>query len=55
MAYKWENGKIKRISLPKKISKKNQELLEKYWEKSVSLDKEFEILKKLNIKTLNGN
>ena len=55
MAYKWENGKIKRISLPKKISKKNQKILEKYWEKSNSLEKELEILKKLNVKTVNGN
>ena len=50
MAYKWENGKIKRISLPKKLSKKNQKLLEKMAEMEVNYDESFSFLKKLNIK-----
>ncbi len=55
MAYKWENGKIKRISLPKKLSKKNQKLLEEYWENTKSIDKELEILKKLDIKIIDAD
>ncbi|WP_156920206.1 MULTISPECIES: hypothetical protein [unclassified Lebetimonas] len=53
MAYKLENGKIKRVSLPKKLSKKNEELLEKYWEKTPAFENK--ILKKFSIKTINGN
>jgi len=55
MAYKWENGKIKRISLPKKLSKKNQKLLEEYWKNTKSIDKELEILKKLDIKIIDAD
>ena len=54
MAYKWENGKIRRVSLPKKVSKKNKELLEKYSKTDTSYKKELEILKNLNIKTVYG-
>jgi len=50
MAYKWENGKIKRVSLPKKVSKKNKELLEKMAEEEVNYDEIFSFLNKLNIK-----
>ena len=31
MAYKWENGKVIRVSLPKKLSKQNEKALEEYW------------------------
>jgi hypothetical protein len=34
MAYKWENGKVVRVSLPKKLSAKNAQALEEYWQKT---------------------
>ena len=34
MAFKLENGKIKRVELPKKLPKKLAKKLEKYWEET---------------------
>ena len=31
MAYKWENGKVIRVSMPKKLSPENEKALEEYW------------------------
>jgi hypothetical protein len=31
MAYKWENGKVVRVSMPKKLSPENEKALEEYW------------------------
>ena len=30
MAYKWENGKVVRVSMPKKLSPENEKALEEY-------------------------
>ena len=51
MAYKWEKGRVKKISLPKKLSKKNIKLLENAKEYNGELN----FIEKLNIKILNGN
>jgi len=32
MAYKWENGKVVRVSMPKKLSPENEKALEEYWQ-----------------------
>ncbi|WP_456488290.1 hypothetical protein [Caminibacter pacificus] len=55
MAYKWEKGRVKRVSLPKKLSKENKKLLEEYWENTKSFDKELDFLKKLDIKTVDAD
>ena len=34
MAYKWENGKVIRVSMPKKLSPENEKALEEYWKKT---------------------
>jgi len=32
MAYKWENGKVIRVSLPKTLSPETEKALEEYWQ-----------------------
>jgi len=34
MAYKWENGKVIRVSMAKKLSPENEKTLEEYWQKT---------------------
>jgi len=50
MAYKWENGKVVRVSMPKKLSPENEKALEEYWKNTdVSNHPWKDRLKKLNI------
>jgi len=54
MAYKWKKGKVIRVSLPKKLSKKNKKLLEEYFE-NANIPNEIDLFQKLNIKTFYAN
>jgi len=55
MAYKWENGKVIRVSMPKKLSPENEKALEEYWQKTDTSKNPLRgVFKSLNIKVIDG-
>ncbi len=56
MAYKWKNGKVVRISLPKKLLPENEKALEEYWQKTDITNHPLKgIFKKSGIKVIDAN
>jgi len=55
MAYKWENGKVIRVSLPKKLSKQNEKALEEYWKNTDTTNHPLrELFKKVKVEIVDG-
>jgi len=54
MAYKWENGKIKKVELPKKLPKELEEKLEKYWEETEVDFSYLDYIKEMDIEIVKG-
>ena len=54
MAFKWKNGKIKRVELPKKLPKKLAKKLEKYWEETEVDFSYLDYIDELDIKVVEG-
>ena len=54
MAYKWKNGKIKKVELPKKLPKELEEKLEKYWEETEIDMSRYDYIDELNIPIVKG-
>ena len=55
MAYKWENGKVIRVSMPKKLSPENEKALDEYWQNTDTSKNPLRgIFKSLKIKVIDG-
>jgi len=54
MAFKWKNGKIKRVYPPQKLPKKIERELEKYWEETVVDMSPYEYIQKMDIEIVEG-
>jgi len=56
MAYKWENGKVIRVSLPKKLSPENEKALEEYYKNTDVTNHPLKgIFKNSGVKVIYGN